>query len=199
MKVELSLFFTCTFTVQAVLGQNAKGSGLDSMGIYQETCMRSLIGPDLIENRRLFQNLREMYVYNSVDANELNIDSTALKQRLAKLGIKCVDRKFALANELPWIDFETRPNHDSGKTHNCVLTISDVVKLDRQPANKYRLKWWSKHLSETSPQKGFEKLTDLLIEDLIKSRTLLKSSAQRSISMLRIAKLKRNLRGRPYG
>jgi hypothetical protein len=172
VKLGSSLSLAVIFIAQAVFCQaNGKNSGLDSIGVYQETCMRSLIGPDSIANSRLFHNLKKIYVYNSADANELKIDSTNLKQKLRRMGLTCVDRKFALANDSPWIDFQTRPNHEA-KTHNCILTISDVVKLERQPSKKYRLVWWSKHIDETSPQKGFQKLTDLLIEDLTKASHL---------------------------
>ena len=136
------------------------------MGIYQETtCVRRLTDQDSLPNPGLFHELKNVYVYSSADAHDSNIHNTHAKLKLKDIGIHTVSREISLQQELPWIDFEMRPD-SSGKGFNCVLSISDVITVERQPEIKYRLVWWCKHIRRDSPQEGFDKLIDLLIADL---------------------------------
>jgi hypothetical protein len=141
-------------------------AGLDSLGIYQETTAgRQLNAPDLIANPRLFHNLSQIYVYDSKDAKDTHIESGMVKAKLTKLGVSCLDRETALKNDASWTDFEVRPGTNNS-VHKCVLTITDVITIKRQPNEKYRLVWWCKHTEARSPQEGFDMLFEKLISEL---------------------------------
>jgi len=141
------------------------------MGLYEETGARGLKDPDSIANLGLFHGLSKIHVYDSVHAKEPKVDSTMLERKLRNMGVTCVGSQLALATDSTWIDFTTRPNHPEG-TLNCILTVSDVIKLERKPLKKYRLTWWYKRVEAVTIQEGFDKLSELLIADLSKANKL---------------------------
>jgi hypothetical protein len=141
------------------------------MGLYEETGARGLKDPDSIANLGLFHGLSKIHVYDSVHAKEPKVDSSKLEQKLRNMGVACVGSQLALATDSTWIDFTTRPNHPAG-TLNCILSISDVIKLERKPLKKYRLTWWYKRVEAATIQEGFDKLSELLIADLNKANKL---------------------------
>lgn len=169
LKQSTALLFALALSTQQELCfATGREVGLEGMGIYQETtCVRRLTDPDSLANPRLFRGLKSVYVYGSGVANDTNIDNSRSKFKLKQIGLRAVSRDVALKQGMPWIDFEVRTD-SSGKVYNCVLTVSDVIKVERQPAEKYRLIWWCKHVKHDSPQEGFDKLIDLLIVDLRK-------------------------------
>lgn len=162
------LFALALLTQQELCFATGCEVGLEGTGIYQETtCVRRLTDPDSLPNPRLFRGLKNIYVYGSGVANDTNIDNSRSKLKLKQLGMRAVSREVALKQGMPWIDFEVRTD-SSGNGYNCVLTVSDVITVERQPRERYRHIWWCKHLRCDSPQEGFDKLIDLLIVDLRK-------------------------------
>ncbi|MFA7340333.1 MAG: hypothetical protein WC028_26360 [Candidatus Obscuribacterales bacterium] len=172
MKLLCGLIFALISTCPPGSCQTQDSSaGLDRMGLYEETGARGLKDPDSIANLGLFHGLSKIHVYDSVHAKEPKVDSTMLERKLRNMGVTCVGSQLALATDSTWIDFTTRPNHPEG-TLNCILTVSDVIKLERKPLKKYRLTWWYKRVEAVTIQEGFDKLSELLIADLSKANKL---------------------------